>query len=79
MKVVKVEDVEKLFQKTGNLMTAYEFGKLETFDLPSNEYKVELSYTVTVQGYSEDDAIEIAEQLIAERKIPYDQSCVTKY
>lgn len=79
MKVVRVEDVQKLFAKSNNLITAYDFDRLETFELPSNEYKVELTYTVTVQGYSEDDAIEKAEQLIADKKIPYDLSCVTKY
>lgn len=79
MKVVRVEDVQKLFDKSNNLITAYDFDCLETFELPSNEYKVELTYTVTVQGYSEDDAIEAAEKLIADKKIPYDLSCVTKY
>lgn len=79
MKVVRVEDVQKLFDKNNNLITAYDFDCLETFELPSNEYKVELTYTVTVQGYSEDDAIEKAEKLIADKKIPYDLSCVTKY
>ena len=52
MKVVRVEDVQKLFDKNNNLITAYDFDCLETFELPSNEYKVELTYTVTVQGYS---------------------------
>ena len=38
MKVVRVEDVEKLFAKTGNIMTAYEFSQIEPIELTTNEY-----------------------------------------
>ena len=78
MKVVRVEDVEKLFAKTGNIMTAYEFSKIEPIELSSNEYEVEITYKVTVTGYSEDDAIQAVEELIRLKEIPYDSSCVTK-
>lgn len=78
MKVVKVEDVEKLFAKTGNLMTAYDFSKIEPIELSSNEYEVEITYKVTITGYSEDDAIHAVEELIRLKEIPYDSSCVTK-
>lgn len=78
MKVVKVEDVEKLFAKTGNIMTAYDFSKIEPIELSSNEYEVEITYKVTITGYSEDDAIQAVEELIRLKEIPYDSSCVTK-
>jgi hypothetical protein len=78
MKVVRVEDVEKLFAKTGNIMTAYEFSKIEPIDLPSNEYEVEIVYKTIITGYSEDDAIQAVEELIRLKEIPYDSSCVTK-
>ena len=43
MKVVKVEDVEKLFEKTGNIMTAYEFSQIEPIELTTNEYEVSVT------------------------------------
>lgn len=78
MKVVRVEDVEKLFEKTGNMMTAYEFSQIEPIELSSNEYEVEITYKVTITGYSEDDAIQAVEELIRLKEIPYESSCVTK-
>ena len=78
MKVVKVEDVKNYFERSGNMLTAYDFDRLPSFELPIHDYKVEVSYTLTVSGYSEDDAIENAEKLIGQHRVPYDTSCVTK-
>ena len=78
MKVVKVEDVEKLFAKTGNMMTAYEFSQIEPIELTTNEYEVELTYKVTVSAYSEDDAIQAVEELIRLKEIPYNYSCTSR-
>lgn len=78
MKVVKVEDVEKLFAKTGNIMTAYEFSKIEPIELTTSEYEVELTYKATVSAYSDDDAIQAVEELIRLKEIPYNYSCTCK-
>ncbi len=78
MKVVRVEDVEKLFEKTGNMMTAYEFSQIEPIELTTNEYEVELTYKVTISAYSEDDAVQAVEELIRLKEIPYDYSCTCK-
>lgn len=78
MKVVRVEDVEKLFEKTGNMMTAYEFSQIEPIELTTNEYEVELTYKVTVSAYSEDDAIQAVEELIRLKEIPYNYSCTSR-
>ena len=78
MKVVKVEDVEKLFEKTGNIMTAYEFSQIEPIELTTNEYEVELTYKVTISAFSEDDAVQAVEELIRLKEIPYDYSCTCK-
>lgn len=78
MKVVRVEDVEKLFAKTGNIMTAYEFSKIEPIELTTSEYEVELTYKATVSAYSEDDAIQAVEELIRLKEIPYNYSCTCK-
>lgn len=78
MKVVKVEDVEKLFAKTGNIMTAYEFSQIEPIELTTNEYEVELTYKVTINAYSEDDAIQAVEELIRLKEIPYKYSCTSR-
>lgn len=78
MKVVKVEDVEKLFAKTGNIMTAYEFSKIEPIELTTSEYEVELTYKVTISAYSEDDAIQAVEELIRLKEIPYNYSCTCR-
>lgn len=78
MKVVKVEDVEKLFAKTGNIMTAYDFSKIEPIELTTNEYEVELTYKVTTSAYSDDDAIQAVEELIRLKEIPYTYSCTCK-
>ena len=78
MKVVKVEDVEKLFEKTGNIMTAYEFSQIEPIELTTNEYEVELTYKVTISAYSEDDAIQAVEELIRLKEIPYNYSCTSR-
>lgn len=78
MKVVKVEDVEKLFAKTGNIMTAYEFSQIEPIELTTNEYEVELTYKVTISAYSEDDAIQAVEELIRLKEIPYNYSCTSR-
>lgn len=78
MKVVKVEDVEKLFEKTGNMMTAYEFSQIEPIELTTNEYEVELTYKVTISAYSEDDAIQAVEELIRLKEIPYNYSCTSR-
>jgi hypothetical protein len=78
MKVVRVEDVEKLFEKTGNIMTAYEFSKIEPIELTTNEYEVELTYKVTISAFSEDDAVQAVEELIRLKEIPYDYSCTCK-
>jgi len=78
MKVVKVEDVEKLFAKTGNIMTAYEFSKIEPIELSTHEYEVEITYKMTVDAYSDDDAVQKVEELIRLKEIPYDYSCTCK-
>jgi hypothetical protein len=78
MKVVRVEDVEKLFEKTGNIMTAYEFSQIEPIELTTNEYEVELTYKVTISAFSEDDAVQAVEELIRLKEIPYDYSCTCK-
>lgn len=78
MKVVRVEDVEKLFEKTGNMMTAYEFSQIEPIELTTNEYEVELTYKVTISAYSEDDAIQAVEELIRLKGIPYNYSCTSR-
>lgn len=78
MKVVRVEDVEKLFEKTGNMMTAYEFSQIEPIELTTNEYEVELTYKVTISAYSEDDAIQAVEELIRLKEIPYNYSCTSR-
>ena len=78
MKVVRVEDVEKLFEKTGNMMTAYEFSQIEPIELTTNEYEVELTYKVTISAYSEDDAIQAVEELIRLKEIPYTYSCTSR-
>lgn len=78
MKVVKVEDVEKAFEKSNNMLTAYDFNKIPSFELPVHKYTVELSYVITVSAYSEDSAIDKAEKLIGEGQAPYESSCVTK-
>ena len=78
MKVVRVEDVEKLFEKTGNIMTAYEFSQIEPIELTTNEYEVELTYKVTISAFSEDDAVQAVEELIRLKEIPYDYSCTCR-
>ncbi len=78
MKVVRVEDVEKLFEKTGNIMTAYEFSQIEPIELTTNEYEVELTYKVTISAYSEDDAVQAVEELIRLKEIPYNYSCTCR-
>ena len=78
MKYVKVEDVDKLFALSNNLITAYDFSKLPQVDLEPHEYEVELTYVLKTTAFSEDEAVRILEERIRLQEVPYEYSCVTK-
>ena len=78
MKVIKVSDLRELLEHNNYMINASQCESLPSFEIGFNPYSVTVSYKLTVNAYSEDNALEVAEEKIRTGTIPYDYSCVTR-
>ena len=78
MKVIKVSDLRELLEHNNYMINASQCESLPSFEIGFNPYSVTVSYKLTVDAYSEDNALEVAEEKIRTGTIPYDYSCVTR-
>ena len=78
MKVIKASDLHQLLEHNNYMVNAHQCESLPSFDIKFNPYSVTLYYTVAVDAYSEDNALEVAEEKIRAGAVPYEYSSVTK-
>ena len=78
MKVIKASDLRELLEHNNYMINASQCESLPSFEIEFNPYSVTVSYKLTEDAYSEDNALEVAEEKIRTGSIPYDYSCVTR-
>ena len=78
MKVIKVSDLRELLEHNNYMINASQCESLHSFEIGFNPYSVTVSYKLDVDAYSEDNALEVAEETIRTGTVPYNSSCVTR-
>ena len=78
MKVIKESDLNELLEHNGNVINGHQCESLPSFDIKYHLYSVNVSYKLMVDAYSEDNALEVAEETIRTGTVPYNCSCVTR-
>ena len=78
MKVIKASDLHKLLERNNYMVNASQCESLPSFDIKYHLYSVDVSYKLMVDAYSEDNALEVAEETIRTGTVPYNSSCVTR-